>query len=266
MFSSLDLTGARSILTGASSGIGRALTGHLAKAGARVVIASRNRERLDALAEECRARGGEVIPVPCDVTAPGGRERLIGRAAEVLGGLDVLVNNAGVGATGFFEGADEERLRKIFEVNFFGATELTRLALPYLVHGRNPMIVNVASVLGRRAIPGCTEYCASKFALVGWSEGLRAELAPRGVHVLVVCPGGVETEFDANMLEKGSRVTRAGRRRMSADRCARLIVRAMRKRKNEAVITAEATLALGLNRLAPRLLDWVMARYARRVR
>ena len=88
------------------------------------------------------------------------------------------------------------------EVNFFGATELTRLALPHLRRGRQPMIVNVASVLGRRAIPGCVEYCASKFAMAGWSEGLRAELARQGMHVLLVCPGGVETEFDANMIEQ----------------------------------------------------------------
>src|SRR5262249_39633105 len=82
-----------------------------------------------------------------------------------------------------FPCASEERLRHIFEVNFFGCAELTRLALPHLRQGRNPMIVNISSILGKRAIPGCVEYCASKFALQGWSEGLRAELALRGIHV-----------------------------------------------------------------------------------
>ena len=180
-----------------------------------------------------------------------------------LGGIDVLVNNAGVGALGSFEEADEERLRRIMEVNFFAATELTRLALPHLRRGRNSTIVNVASVLGRRAIPGMVEYCASKFAMVGWSEGLRAELARHGVHVLLVCPGGVETEFDAHMIERRTRLSWRNRRRMSADHCAQLIVGAMRRRQNEVVITASAQLMLWVNRAVPRLLDWVLARMAK---
>jgi short-subunit dehydrogenase len=264
MFSRLDLSGARTVLTGASSGIGHALALRLAGQGARLVLASRNAGRLEALAGTIRAEGRSALAVPTDVADAAGRARLIEQAVAALGGLDVLVNNAGVGASGFFEGADEGRLRRIFEVNFFGATELTRLALPNLKQGKDPMVVNVASVLGRRAIPGCVEYCASKFAMVGWSEGLRAELARHGIHVLVVCPGGVETEFDANLLAGGRRVFTSVRRRMSADRCARLIVAAMRRRRNEVVITGEAKLAVWANRLFPRLVDWAVARYARR--
>ncbi len=260
MFSRLNLAGARTILTGASSGIGHALALRLAERGARLVLASRDQQRLAALADAIRARGGSAAVVPTDVADPAQRARLIEQALGALGGLDILINNAGVGARGFFEDAGEERLRRIMEVNFFGATELTRLALPHLHRGRDPMIVNVASVLGRRAIPGNVEYCASKFALAGWSEGLRAELAGEGVHVLLVTPGGVETEFDAHMIERRTQPLVRGRR-MSADRCARLIVAAMRRRQNEIVITASAKLALWLNRLAPRLLDWFLARY-----
>ena len=201
--------------------------------------------------------------MPTDVADPAQRARLVEQALAALGGIDVLINNAGVGALGFFEEADEERLRRIMEVNFFAATELTRLALPHLRRGRNPMIVNVASVLGRRAVPGMVEYCASKFAMAGWSEGLRAELAGHGVHVLLVCPGGVETEFDANMIEQRARLSWRNRRRMSADRCAQLIVGAMRRRKNEVVITTSGKLMLLANRVAPRLLDWVLARMAK---
>jgi short-subunit dehydrogenase len=263
MFSRLNLAGARTIVTGASSGIGHALALRLAERGARLVLASRSRERIDALAGTVRDRGGSALAVPTDVADPAQRARLIEQAVAQLGGIDILINNAGVGATGFFEDANEQRLRHIFEVNFFGTTELTRLALPHLRQGTDPMLVNVASVLGRRAIPGCVEYCASKFAMVGWSEGLRSELARHRVHVLVVCPGGVETEFDANLLEAGRRVTRRDRRRMSADRCARLIVKAMRQRRNEVLITAEAKLAVWANRLVPRLVDWALARYAR---
>jgi short-subunit dehydrogenase len=262
MFFPRSLAGARVILTGASSGIGHALALRLAQQGASLVLASRNAERLDALAGTVRAQGGAVTPVPTDAADPAQRARLIEQALAALGGIDVLVNNAGVGALGFFENATEERLRRIMEVNFFAAAELTRLALPHLRRGREPMIVNVASVLGRRAIPGMAEYCASKFALVGWSEGLRAELARLGIHVLVVCPGAIETEFDAHMIERAAN-RRWRPRRMSADRCARQIVAAMRRRKNEVVITWSAKLLLWANRLAPRLIDWVMTRYAR---
>jgi short-subunit dehydrogenase len=264
MFSRQNLTGARTILTGASSGIGHALALRLAEQGASVALASRSEQRIADLANAIRSRGGNAIVVPTDVTDPIQRARLIDQTLAAFGGLDVLVNNAGVGALGFFEDASEERLRQIMEVNFFGATELTRLTLPHLRGGRDAMIVNVASVLGRRAIPGSVEYCASKFAMVGWSEGLRAELARHGIHVLLVCPGGVETEFDVHLIERRTKSVGQGRRRMSADRCAQLIVGAMRRRKNEIVITAEAKLVVWLNCLAPRLLDWGLARYARK--
>jgi short-subunit dehydrogenase len=263
MFSRLDLSGARIILTGASSGIGHALALRLAAQGARLALASRNGERLAALAEAIRAKGGSAVVVPTDVADPAQRARLVEQALAALGGLDILINNAGVGALGFFEDVAEERLRRIMEVNFFGATELTRRALPHLRRGRDPMIVNVTSVLGRRAIPGCAEYCASKFALVGWSESLRAELARHGVHVLVVCPGGIETEFDANLIERRARATWRNRRRMSADRCAQLIVGAMRRRRNEVVITTSGKLMVWANRVAPRLFDRALERYAK---
>jgi short-subunit dehydrogenase len=259
-----DLAGARTILTGASSGIGWALAQRLADVRARLVLASRNEERLDRLAAAIRQRGGEAYAVATDVTDAGQRARLVVEAVASLGGLDVLVNNAGVGAMGPFAEAREERLRRIFDVNFFGSTELTRLALPHLVRGRAPLLVNVASVLGRRAIPGCTEYCASKFAMAGWSEGLRAELASRGVHVLLVCPGSIQTSFRENLIEDRIRYGWQRGRGISADRCAQQIVRAMKRRQNEVVITTEAKLLVWLNRLVPWLIDGIMARLARR--
>jgi short-subunit dehydrogenase len=266
MFSRLDLRGARVLLTGASSGIGRALALELAGHGARLVLASRDKTRLDELAHAVREKGGEAVVVPTDVTDPAQRGQLIETTRAALGGLDVLINNAGVGAMGFFGDDGEGRLRQIFEVNFFATTELTRRALPLLRQGKNPMIVNIASVLGRRAIPGCTEYCSSKFAVVGWSESLRAELAAQGVHVLVVCPGSIETSFRENLLTDQVRFGYYKRKRMTPERCAELIVRAMRQRRREVVITARAKLMVWLNRLAPRLFDRVMERYARGAR
>jgi short-subunit dehydrogenase len=263
MFSRFNLAGTRTVLTGASSGIGRALAVDLAGRRARLVLASRDANRLDELVGQIRAAGGEAHAVPTDVADPAARARLVTEAVRLLGGLDVLVNNAGVGAMGFFADASEERLRRVFEINFFGATELTRLALPHLRHGGPAMIVNVSSVIGRRALPGCTEYCASKFALSGWSEGLRAELAPEGVHVLLVCPGVIATDFKKNLLEDRARFLWQGMRGMSAERCARDIVRGMRRQRNEVVVTSGGKLLLWLNRLLPRAVDYYLAHHSR---
>jgi short-subunit dehydrogenase len=262
MFSRLDLTGARAIVTGASSGIGNALALRLAEQRMRLVLASRNQVRLESLAASIRQRGGEAHVVATDVADAAQRAHLIEATVQALGGLDIFINNAGVGALGPFINAREERLRRIFEVNFFGCTELTRLAIPHLRRGRNPMLVNISSILGKRAIPGCVEYCASKFALQGWSEGLRAELVLHGIHVLVVCPGTIETEFRAHLLEDQPK-SRWRSRGMTADRCAGLIVSAMRARRNEIVVTAGAKVLAWLNRFAPRLVDWMMVRYGR---
>jgi short-subunit dehydrogenase len=259
----LDLTGARAIVTGASSGIGHALALRLAEQRVRLVLASRNRERLQDLAWTIQRRNGEAHVIPTDVADAAQRAHLIETAVDALGGLDILVNNAGVGALGPFIKASQERLRRIFEVNFFGCTELTRLALPHLRQGRNPMLVNISSILGHRAIPGTVEYCASKFALQGWSEGLRAELALLGIHVIVVSPGSTETEFREHLVEDRT-TARRRHRGMSADRCAVLTVAAMRARRNVIVLTASGKLLVWLNRLAPRFVDWLMVRYARK--
>jgi short-subunit dehydrogenase len=264
MFSRIDLRGLRIIVTGASSGIGWALAEQLAREKSRLVLASRNLDKLEELARAIRGQGGEAHAMATDVTEAAERARLIETCVARLGGLDILINNAGVGAMGFFSEADENRLRRIFEVNFFATTELTRLALPHLRLGKNPMVVNVSSILGRRAIPGCTEYCASKFAMAGWSEGLRAELSQQGIHVLLVCPGRIQTNFQQNLIEDKIRFGWQNHSQMSAERCAQLIVAAMRRRKNELTTTAQGKLLVGLNRMSPRLVDFLLSRYSRK--
>src|ERR1700732_3205023 len=151
MFTHVDLKSSRTILTGASSGIGWELAQRLAEKNARLLLASRNQERLQILEKTIRDKGGEAHVVVTDVSKPEDRVRLIEAAKTQFAGIDLLINNAGVGAMGFFVDASIDRLRRIFEGNFFGAVELTRLALPFLVKGRDPMVVNVGSILGRRA-------------------------------------------------------------------------------------------------------------------
>src|SRR5688572_33256428 len=174
---SRDLTGKRTILTGASGGIGRALAAELVKAGARVALASRSADRLNALASDLKALGGDVIAVPTDITNPDERRHLVDAAATAFGGLDLLVNNAGVGSWGHFADSTPEICRTVMEVNFFGPIELTRVAMPHLTRGNQPAIVNVTSMCGRKGMPAWPEYSASKFALVGMSEAWRAEFA-----------------------------------------------------------------------------------------
>src|SRR5205823_14288059 len=189
-----DLTGSRAIVTGASGGIGRRLAATLADCGARVALAARSADKLAELADQLRAGGHEALAVPCDLTVPADRERLVRAVADAWGGLDILVNNAGVASWGHFATSDESILRRVTEVNFFAPAELTRLAVPLLMKGRDPVVVNVGSLCGRRGLPGWPEHSGSKHALAGLTEGLRGEFARFGIDVLLVVPGLVRSD------------------------------------------------------------------------
>jgi NAD(P)-dependent dehydrogenase (short-subunit alcohol dehydrogenase family) len=141
------------------------------------------------LAHELTKRGGKVLAAPADITSEADREHLFETISARFGGLDVLVNNAGIASFGHFATSSEQILRQVMEVNFFAAAELIRRAVPILVKGARPAIVNVASMCGRRGLPAWTEYSASKFALCGLTEALRAELARFDIDVLLALPG-----------------------------------------------------------------------------
>ena len=229
-----------------------------------MIAAARSAELLDELAREVRGKGGTLETVVADVTGPDDRRRMLETAQRCFGGLDVLINNAGVGATGHFVEATEERLRKIMEVNFFGLTELTRLCLPVLKQGQSPAIVNVSSVLGRRALPGRSDYSASKFAVQGFSEALRAELDKDGVDVLLVNPGLTQTNFSQNMLESKARFKLDHLRGMTPEQVATAALRALERGKNEITLTLGGRLLLFVNRFFPGLVDWIIRRRVRR--
>ena len=256
------LRGARAIVTGASSGIGHALAVELARAGARLVVTARRADRLARLAEALASLNAEVRTVVGDVTDPTTRQQLVDAAQTAYGGLDVLVNNAGMGAFGLFEHADAQRLRRAMDVNFFALAEMTRTALPLLKQGAKPIIVNISSVLGHRAVPRSLEYCASKFAVQGLSEALRVELMPLGIDVLVVCPGLTRTEFTANALAPANKPPWPDHPGVSAEYVARRTVQAMRAGRREIMPFAWGRLLVWLNRVVPSLLDRYLARYA----
>ncbi|MBN1909023.1 MAG: SDR family oxidoreductase [Pirellulales bacterium] len=256
------IEGSRAIVTGASSGIGRALAVELARAGAKLVVTARREDRLATLAEQIRAEGGAVATVVGDVTDPVVRQRLVDTARESYGGLDLLVNNAGVGAMGRFKDATADRLRTIMEVNFFAPAELTRLALPLLREGTGSMIVNISSILGLRGVPYNSEYCAAKFAVQGLSESLRTELIRDGIDVLVVSPGTTETEFFDKVIEKTASPAWPEHKPVSAEVVAQQTVRAIRRGRHAIIPYRWGKVFHWLQRLSPSLVDRLMTRYA----
>ena len=256
-----SIQGLRGLITGASSGIGDELARQLAAAGADLLITARRQAPLDALIDETSGLAGRVTAVAGDVTDPDHRERLIDAARNRWGGLDLLVNNAGVGAIGPFSQAGPERLRRLFEVNFFAPVELMRTALPLLRAGRTPVIVNIGSVLGHRAVPRKSEYCASKFALHGFSDALRAELATEGIGVLLVSPSTTRTEFFEHLLEQSNAAVRHPSKGACAATVARQTIRAIRSGRHEIILTPGGKILVWLDRLFPTLADWLVSRY-----
>jgi len=255
------LTDRRVLITGGSSGIGRALAIEMARHGADVVLLARREERLAEVAAEVAQLGRRAVIVVGDVTDAAARRRALEAARNQLGGLDILVNNAGVSAHGRFAEADEARLRPIMEVNFFAPVELIREALPLLRGGQQPVIVNIGSVLGKRGCPHKSEYSASKFAMQGFSEALRAELAPLGIDVLTVVAGPTDTEFFQHLIEAHGDLPFQDSKPVPPERVARAIVRGLERGRREITPSFRGWLLVTGNRFFPRIIDRIMARY-----
>lgn len=179
------------VITGASSGIGRATAIEMARRGANVVLAARRADRLEQVAAECRALGVKVVTIPTDVSKAPECRRLIDTAGEV----DVLVNNAGFAIFSSILDANADEAREMIETNYLGAFHCTQAVLPRMLARRSGTIVNVSSITGLMGFARMSAYCASKFALTGFTEGLRAEVIGSGVRVALVCPGTTDTEF-----------------------------------------------------------------------
>jgi short-subunit dehydrogenase len=255
-----DLKGKRAILTGASGGIGRATALALVKAGVRLVLSSRNAPALQNLAESLAKAGGEAIAVAADVTNPEDRIQLVAGAIRHFDGIDMLINNAGIGSWGHFSTSTPEILRMVMEVNFFGPIELTRLAVPLLTKGNQPAVVNVTSMCGRKGMPAWPEYSASKFALVGMSEAWRGEFARFDVDVLTIVPGMTDSGFQKNWLRTEGKASLKFDEGMQPEDVATGIVNAIRKNRTEVVLGREARRMLLFNRYFPRLTNWLIAR------
>jgi short-subunit dehydrogenase len=249
------------IVTGASAGIGKAVALQLARQGAKVAIAARRAERLEQVAAECRQSGGEVLVIPTDVADETQCNALVKKTVGAFGGLDMLVNNAGLAVSALFgDFPDLNLFRYAVAVNFYGQVYCTYYALPHLKQAKG-RIVAVSSLGGKAAIPYNTPYCASKFGLDGFYDSLRMELRQSGVSATVIYPWWVVTEFHTAQLNKDGvpRGTARGQdmyssRTMSADRCAEITLQAAFKRRRE-LLMGPGLLAVWLKAIAPGLLD-----------
>ena len=253
------LEGKVAVVTGASSGIGEAAALELARRGASVVAAARSAEKLEALVS--RASGGRVLAVEADVSDRSSVEAMVGRAVGEFGRLDVLVNNAGLGLSGRVSELRAEDLRYVFEVNTIGPLNCVQAALPYM--GRGGRILNVSSVVGKRAIPKVGGYCSTKFALNALSDSLRVEVADRGISVTSVYPGTTRTSFRDN-----SRRTRDEKRGwrpkgVTPERVAEKIANAAEKGPRDVYVTLSDLLFVAGVTLFPGLTDLVLQSWAK---
>ncbi|MGY1621467.1 SDR family NAD(P)-dependent oxidoreductase [Geodermatophilus sp. SYSU D00965] len=222
------LEGRVALVTGASSGIGEATAVALAEAGAAVAIGARRRDRLDALAGKLRDAGTRVLPLDLDVTDEASCADAVRRTREELGGLDVLVNNAGVMLLGTIVGADPEDWRRMVQTNVMGVLYMTHAAIDGMLEQGSGDVVNISSVAGRSARKGAGVYNASKWAVNAFSESLRQEVTARGVRISLVEPGAVATELSSHITQpearEASRQMAASMRTLQADDVARAIV------------------------------------------
>lgn len=255
------IDGKRILLTGASSGIGRALAVNLTKQGAKLLITARRADRLESLATELASSGEPVQFLAGDITSAEHRKNLAEWAERQWGGLDILINNAGVGALGPFAEKGEARLRQVMEVNFFGPVELTRICLPLLQQGEQAAIVNIGSILGHRAVPGKSEYCASKFALHGFSDSLRAELADQRIDVILVSPSTTQSEFFAAAIESEGTSPAEGKFPATPQSIAQATVRAIQRGRHETIPSISGAALVWLDRICPPLANRLVARW-----
>jgi short-subunit dehydrogenase len=247
------------ILTGASDGIGAELARQLARERTRLVLAARSRESLERVAAECRALGAEAIAVVTDVAVEDDCRRLIERAIEAFGRIDVLVANAGISMHArFAEIEDLSTFERLFRINAMGTIWCVRHAYPHLSASRG-LIVGVSSLAGRTGVPERTTYCTSKYAQTGFLDALRIEAADDGIDVMVAFPGVVATEirrrgWNARGEPAGvSGLSEADA--MPVDECARLIADGMRARRREVVMGARGRIGLWLKLVAPAVVD-----------
>jgi len=252
-------------ITGASAGIGRATALRLARDGAALVICARRADRLDAVAAEITAAGGQALPIIADVTRAEDMNTLVARSVERFGRLDVMMCNAGFGIAGAIDDIAPDQMQKLMDINYTGTYHAARAALPLFRRQGSGHVIIVSSIVGKRGVPFMGAYSATKFAQVGLAECLRSELVGSNIHVSIVFPVSTDTEFFEVMLrETGTPITRAIGPLQSVTTVATAIARAIERPVPEIFPHARSRALVILNALAPGVCDRVVKRFGRK--
>lgn len=247
------------VITGASSGLGREMAIKLSEEGAKLVLASRNEEKLREVTEICQRKGGEAIYVRTNVALESDCKNLIQKAVEKFSGIDVLINNAGITMYSLFEEIEDLSIfERLMRVNYLGSVYCTYYALPYLKRSRG-RIVAVSSLTGKAGVPTRSGYAATKHAMVGFFDSIRIELARYGISVTIVYPGFVATKIRENALGKDGKPLGKSHieeeKAMEVEKAAELILKAIARRKRELVMTLKGKIGPWIKLIAPGLVD-----------
>jgi len=263
-----ELKGKRVLITGGSSGIGRALALECAGKGAVLAIAARRLEELEKAGRDISQAypDGEIpLAIPCDMTNGESVGRLIKSCVDRWGSLDILVNNAGIGVYGDADKTSLADFRAIMEVNYFGALQSILNVLPFMRKAGHGLIVNITSIAAKHGVPYLAAYSASKAALAALSQSLRAELAQDGISLMIVYPGYTETDFFSKEKKVGGAV-RPSKPYAPPEKVARAIVRAIEREKRDVVLSSEGRALAFIEKIFPRLVEAAMRRIAVKLR
>lgn len=246
------------IITGGSSGIGKALAQEFGSKGSKILITGRNEQDLQLAVAELTQQGIVAHGFAGDVSLEEDNKKMAGEAIRLFGRIDILINNAGISMRSLFEEVDVAVIKKVMDINFFGAVCATKYCLPEIIKNKGS-VIGISSIAGYRGIPERTGYSASKFALNGFLETLRTELLKKDVHVLTACPGFTSTNIRKRMLTKDGSAQSSSQRNeetmMSAEDCAHHIYKATLKRKKILILTAQGKLTVFLNKWFPGFTD-----------
>ncbi|MCA1757456.1 MAG: SDR family oxidoreductase [Bacteroidales bacterium] len=251
------------VVTGASSGIGLAISREFASAGSRVAIVARSGNRLAELADEINSNGGEAFAIVTDVTDEMQCQSMVEKCIERFGRLDILINNAGISMRASFADSDINVLRRVMEVNFWGTVNCTKYALPHLIANRG-VLVGISSVAGFHGLPGRTGYSASKFAMHGFLETIRIENFFSGMHVMILAPGFTASNIRYHALtadgsEQGE-TPRKEDKMVQPEYVARWVLKGIRKKKRNKILTWNGRFIAFFQRIIPWIVDWTIFR------
>jgi len=246
------------VITGASSGIGRACALEFFKRGARLVLVARTESKLVEITNSINNLGGQAIYVIGDVSKEIDCVNIMNKVVETYSAIDILINNAGISMRALFSDLDLRDFKKVMSVNFYGTVYCTKYALKHILENQGS-IVGVSSIAGHKGLPGRTAYSASKFAMAGFLEALRIENLKKGLHVLIASPGFTASNIRENALNSSGRnqkeSPRDEKKMMSPELVAEKIAIAVQKRKNSIVLTKQGKLLVFLNKFFPKLVD-----------